>query len=118
MRESGYQSKIIKDIEAFGGHCVNGQYTKAGEADLQAGIPVTIKGVRVLVHIAIEVKTPENYERVMRGVDENYNIVDARKLKKHEPLQMTKIRLLREKGGLAIVAYNFKQVIDYIKGVL
>ena len=127
MLEGGYQSKIIKSIEAIGGHAVNGTYSKSGEADLQCGIPVYVgkymdgdgpiwESKKVLIHVAVEVKTEENYHRVMRAVDDDYNVIDSTPLKAHEPLQMAKIRRLRRKGGLAIVAYNFKQVMDYITG--
>jgi len=124
MLEAAYQSKIMKDIEADGGHVVNGTYSKAGEADLQAGIPIWIMGFGregqegrdVLVHCAIEVKTEKDYHRVMRAIDDDYNIIDSKPLKKHETLQLTKIRLLRKKGGLALVAYNYKQVLEYIEG--
>lgn len=110
MRESGYQSKIIKAIEAEGGHVVNGNFTKSGEPDLQCGYPVDGQ----LLYLAVEVKTEADYYRVMRGVDRDYNIVDIKKLKKHEPVQMAKIRQIRKKGGLALVAYNFTQIKEYV----
>jgi len=124
MLEAGYQSKIIKEINSIGGHAINGTYSKSGEADLQCGIPIIIdeiyggrrRGKKILIHCAIEVKTEKDYDRVMRAVDEDYNVIDSKPLKKHEPLQMAKIRLLRKKGGLALVAYNFKQVMDYVTG--
>ena len=114
MLEQAYQSKIIKDILDDGGHAVNGTYSKAGEADLQCGIPVIIDDKKILLHVAIEVKTEKDYHRVMRAIDVDYNIIDSKPLKKHETLQLTKIRLLRKKGGLALVAYNYKQVLEYI----
>ena len=104
----------MKDIEADGGHVVNGTYSKAGEADLQAGIPVTIGDKEILIHCAIEVKTEKDYHRVMRAIDDDYNIINSKPLKSHETLQLTKIRLLRKKGGLALVAYNYGQVLEYI----
>jgi len=127
MLESGYQSKIIKEINKMGGHAINGMYTKSGEADLQCGIPIYVgmymdgdgpiwEQKKILIHVAIEVKTEKDYYRVMRAVDVDYNVIDSKPLKKHEPLQMAKIRLLRKKGGLALVAYNFKQVMDYVTG--
>ena len=114
MRESGYQSRIIKEIIKDGGHAINGTYTKSGEADLQCGIPVIINNETVLVHVAIEVKTEKDYYRVMRAIDVDYNVVDSVPLKKHEPLQMAKIRQLRKKGGLALVAFNYSQVLEYV----
>ena len=111
----------------MGGHAINGMYTKSGEADLQCGIPIYVgmymdgdgpiwEQKKILIHVAIEVKTEKDYYRVMRAVDVDYNVIDSKPLKKHEPLQMAKIRLLRKKGGLALVAYNFKQVMDYVTG--
>ncbi len=97
-------------IISIGGHVVNGNYTKAGEADLQCGYPVNGK----LLHLCVEVKTPKDYERVMRAVDEDYNIINQKPLKKHEPVQMAKIRQVRKRGGLALVAYSFDQVKEYI----
>ena len=114
MLEQAYQSKIIKDVEADGGHAINGTYSKSGEADLQCGIPVIIGDRKILAHVAIEVKTEKDYHRVMTAIDDDYNIIDRKPLKDHEPLQMAKIRLLRKKGGLALVAYNYKQVLEYI----
>ena len=114
MKEQYYQSRIIKEIEAMGGHAVNGAYTKAGEADLQCGIPITLCDKKILIHVAVEVKTEKDYARVMRAIDDDYNVIDSKSLKKHEPLQMAKIRQLRKKGGLALVAFNIKQVMEYI----
>jgi len=112
MREQGYQSKIMKTIEEMGGHCVNGVYSKSGEADLQCGYPV---GDRLL-YIAIEVKTEKDYYRVMRAIDKDYNIVNSSSLKVHEPLQIAKIRMVRNKGGLALVAFNIEQIKEYVNG--
>jgi len=125
MLEQYYQSKLIKDIEEMGGHAVNGTYSKTGEADLQCGIPLWVgkymdgdgpiwEQRKILVHVAIEVKTEKDYARVMKGIDNDYNITHKPALKKHEPLQMAKIRQLRKKGGLALVAYNLKQVMEYM----
>jgi len=123
MLESSYQSKIIKAIEAFGGVVVNGQYSKAGEADLQCGWP-TERGVgqgedylvfyRGLIHVAIEVKTEKDYHRVMKCINPDYTLNGKLGLKKHEALQMAKIRRNRERGGLALVAYSFEQVKEYV----
>ena len=110
MRESGYQSKIIKDIKDDGGWAVNGNFTLAGEPDLQCGIPLDGR----LLYVAVEVKDEVNYARVMRGIDAHYNVVDKKKLKSHEVLQMAKIREIRTRGGLALVAYNYKQIMEYI----
>ena len=127
MLEAGYQSKIIKEIEKMGGHAINGTYSKSGEADLQCGIPMYVgkymdgdgpiwEQMKVLLHVAIEVKTEKDYDRVMRAIDDDYNIINSTPLKKHEPLQMAKIRRLRKKGGLALVAFNIKQVMEYVHG--
>ncbi len=115
MKESGFQTKLMNTIKREGGWCVNGAYTLAGEADLQCGIPIELYryGV-VLVYVAVEVKTDLDYHRVMRAVDVDYNVIDSKKLKKHEVLQMAKIRGVRKRGGLALVAYNYKQVMEYI----
>ena len=115
MRESGYQSKLIKTIKAEGGWAVNGNFTTDGEPDLQCGIPYyPHKLFKVLLYVAVEVKTEADYHRVMKGIDDAYNVIDKAKLKKHEPLQMAKIREIRKRGGLALVAYNYKQIMDYI----
>lgn len=100
MLEKSYQSKIIKAIEKKGGHVVNGQFTKKGEADLQCGYP--FKGR--LYYIAIEVKTEDNYYRVMSG-----------KYKEHELMQKVKIEQIRQKGGLALFAYCISQVEEYVE---
>lgn len=121
MTESSYQRKIASKIEAIGGHWVNGNYTRNGEADLQCGYPIMI-GIdpgmgsmkTVLLYLAVEVKTEKDYHRVMKGVDENYNIIDEKKMKPHEFVQMAKIRAVRNKGGLALVCYKFEQIQEYI----
>lgn len=110
MREARYQSKIIKDVQDEGGVAINGNFTANGEADLQCGIPRDGR----LLHVAIEVKTEKDYYRVMRCIDSNYNIINRDGLKEHEPLQMAKIRRNRKLGGLALVAYSFKQVTEYM----
>ena len=109
----------MKAIEEDGGVVVNGNFTRSGEPDLQCGYPVyrdRIDGsnYKELVYLAVEVKTEQDYYRVMRGIDKDYNIVDIKKLKKHEPVQMAKIRKIREIGGLALVAYNYTQVKEYV----
>lgn len=125
MRETGYQKKIIDKIKDSGGWCVNGNYTTDGEADLQCGIPCTIVcpnpdgyefdyPKKLLLYVAIEVKTEKDYHRVMRAIDEDYNIINKTPLKKHEVLQMAKIRIVRGLGGLALVAWNYEQVMEYI----
>ncbi len=110
MQESKYQSKIFKAIKQNGGVAINGMYSAIGEADLQCGIPVDGR----LIHVAIEVKTEKDYYRVMRCVDTDYNVTNEKGLKKHEPLQMAKIRRNRRLGGKALVAFNYNQVIDYV----
>lgn len=112
MTEAGYQQKIMVAIEEMGGHCVNGNYTKDGEADLQCGIPYN----DTLLYIAIEVKTEKDYHRVMRAVDKAYNVINSKPLKPHETLQMAKIRMVRNKGGLALVAFNINQIKEYVYG--
>ncbi len=117
MRESGYQSKLIAKIKEDGGWAVNGNYTTNGEPDLQCGIPKNMLGYgTVLLYVAVEVKTELDYHRVMRGIDVDYNVVHKKALKSHEVLQMAKIREIRKRGGLALVAYTYKQVREYIDG--
>lgn len=123
MKEAGYQSRIIAKIKQGGGHAVNGNFTTAGEADLQCGIPVLIQHPQfdsnnivttILVYVAVEVKDEFNYHRVMGAIDEHYNVINKKALKSHEVLQMAKIRAVRKIGGLALVAYNYKQIMEYI----
>lgn len=125
MLESGYQSKIIKGIIADGGTAITGKL-KTGEADIQAGYPMAIlreyQGKRVLVptllNLMIEVKTPKDYERVMKCITEVkglYVISEGCKgLKDHEPLQIHKINNVRKRGGMALVAHSYEQVEEYI----
>jgi len=126
MTEAYFQKKIMNKIESIGGHVINGKYTRTGEADLQCGYPITItwdtgdkeygeEGRTFLFHLCVEVKTPKDYERVMRAIDKDYNIIDQKPLKKHEALQIAKIRQVRKKGGLALVAYSFDQVKQYVE---
>lgn len=116
MKEQDYQSKIIKAIEALGGIAINGQYTKAGTADLICGYP--IKGH--LMHLHIEVKTEEDYHRVFRSIEEIEGLYvfkdNIKSLKPHEYLQITKLNDVRKKGGLALLAYEINQVKEYING--
>jgi len=124
MKEQGYQTKIMKAWEAKGGWVVNGNYTKAGEADLQGGWPVYYEKVIgqhqeiVLLYLAVEVKTEKDYYRVMKCINEvggEYIIVHGQTgLKEHEPLQIAKINMVRKRGGLAILAYDIKQVEEYV----
>ena len=130
MTETGYQAKIMKAIQKDGGVAINGNYTTEGEADLQCGLPVTINTIEleyheqgtsnrvveqtILIHVAVEVKTEDDYNRVMRAIDEDYNVIDKTPLKPHEVLQMAKIRRNRKLGGLALVAWNYKQVKEYV----
>jgi len=111
--EASYQSKIIKRIQESGGVAINGIYTTSGEADLQCGIPVD----GLLIHVAVEVKTEKDYYRVMRCIDEDYNVINEKGLKKHEPLQMAKIRRNRKLGGKALIAFNYNQVMEYVHDV-
>jgi len=135
MLESSYQSKIIKSIEALGGVVVNGSFSKTGEADLQCGWPIKQReltdaeeydlivryGTVVLddigpklIHLAVEVKTEKDYHRVMKCINADYTLNGKTGLKEHEPMQMAKIRRNRKLGGLALVAYSFKQVKEYV----
>ena len=110
MKEARYQAKIMAQIQKDGGVAINGNYTSNGEADLQCGIPVDGK----LLHVAIEVKTEFDYHRVMGCIDKDYNVIRKAGLKSHEVLQMAKIRRNRKLGGLALVAYNYKQIMEYV----
>lgn len=104
-------------LDAIGGKAINGTYTKSGEADIQGGYPIN----SILRYIAIEVKTELDYHRVMRCIDEIDGLyvikTGIKGLKKHEPLQIHKINEVRKKGGLALVAFNFKQVKEYVDDV-
>ena len=116
MLETTYQSNIIKGIEAIGGVAINGTYTKSGEADLQCGWPYTDEEFTTLLHLAVEVKTKEDYFRVMKCINSDYTLNGVVGLKKHEPLQMVKIRRNRARGGMSLVAYSFEQVKEYVDG--
>ena len=116
MLETGYQSKIMKSLIADGGRCVNGQYTKAGEHDLQGGYPFNGR----LYDLTIEVKTEHDYNRVMSALRaymedgiEFYQIIEVKKLKNHEPLQVMKLNQARMKGGLSLFAFDYSQVKEY-----
>ena len=50
----------------------------------------------------------------MRCINSDYTLNGKTGLKEHEPLQMAKIRRNRAKGGLALVAYSFEQVQEYV----
>jgi len=117
MRESVYQSKIIKAFEAIGGWCVNGLLTKKGELDLNGGYPIEGR----LYYIAVEVKTEKAYNYMMQGIeikDNRYIIKDFTKLKDQEPMQILKINKIRDRGGLAILAWNFNQIKEYVENDL
>ena len=110
--EGYYQKKIIKWFIASGGTAITGMLP-TGEADIQAGFPC--KGR--LLNVMVEVKTPDNYDRVMRGVEEVdglYEIVNEKALKEHEPLQIYKVNNVRKRGGLALIACCISQVSEYI----
>jgi hypothetical protein len=116
MTEQYYQKKIIKWIEALGGVAINGTFSKSGEADLQCGIPIGDK----LMHLAIEVKTEENYNRIMKHVSEFNGLYVAsndKLLKPHEKLQMVKLNRNRKLGGLALLAFSTEQIKAYIEGI-
>ncbi len=126
MTESKFQAKIIKAIEAKGGVAINGKYTKEGTADLICGYPMVKyvaqgqgfrnKKVTYLVHLHIEVKTKDSYEALMRNniteVDGFY-VCDP-EFKGREVLQSAKLNDVRRRGGLALFAYDIKQVEEYI----
>jgi len=130
MTEQGYQSKIIKRIEAMGGIAINGNFTKAGTADLVCGYPVELEELvrrgefsvfettHRLLHLHIEVKTEKDYHRVFRSIQEIEGRYvfneDTKSLKKHEYLQITKLNKLRDLGGLGLIAWNFEQVEEYV----
>ena len=118
MKESGYQSRIMAKIKQNGGVAINGNYTTAGEADLQCGIPHLIDSKTILVYVAVEVKTEMDYHRVMGAVDKFYNVTHKPALKSHEVLQMAKIRATRKKGGLALVAWNYDMIREYVDEAL
>jgi len=116
--EGYYQSKIIKSMIADGGTAITGVF-KTGEADIQGSYPFNIEDATILATLVIEVKTPDNYERVMKGlteVDGLYVIDESYKgFKKHEPLQILKLNNVRKRGGIAIFAHEYKQVTDRIE---
>jgi len=122
MNEQAHQTKIINMIKNNGGWAVNGNFTLAGEPDLQCAVPVKIDNImygrretkQILIYVAVEVKDEFNYHRVMDAIDAFYNVVNKKKLKHHEVLQMAKIKEIRKRGGLALVAYNYKQIMEYV----
>ena len=125
--------------EAIGGHNVNGKYTRAGEADIQGGWPIShmVYDGRVeateyslgcdnsryenrLLYLAVEVKTEVAYNQLekkwkMLTVDgvEQYQL--DKSFKGREILQAAKINDIRRKGGLALFAWSFEQVEQYVK---
>ena len=129
MTEAGYQSKIIKGIEALGGVAINGKYTITGTADLICGYPIVVEElvrdgersriapVLHLYHLHVEVKTEKAYNTLMKNhikevngsyvVDDNYN--------GREVLQAFKLNEVRKKGGKALFAWNIEQVISYME---
>lgn len=112
MEETGYKRKILSHLRSEG-VAVIGVFSTSGELDIQGAIPY--KGR--LLYIAIEVKTKTNYYRVMSGLREEngeYVIVDVKKLKEHEVLQVAKANSTRRKGGLALFAYSWEQIVDYL----
>ena len=110
MKESSYQKKIINSIIANGGKAFTGHFPKA-----QADIVAMLSDGR---YIEIEVKTPENYERVMKCVVEEsglYSLLEGIKgLKPHEPAQIMKLNKTRRLGGLALLAHSYEQVQEYV----
>ena len=114
--EQYYQSKIIKWFHKIGGTALTGQLPD-GEADIQGGYPYRGR----LLNVMVEVKTEVDYNRVMSGVEvvnERYVIIDRKKLKEHEPLQIRKLNRVRDRGGIALLAFSVSQVEDYIKADL
>jgi len=130
-KESYNQSSIMGKIESIGGHVINGVYTRAGEADLQCGYPISIGNepveingplmpIMILAHLCVETKTEKDYYRVMSALEEvdgQYKIIDIKKLKKHEPLQVAKVNAVRRKHGMALFAYCFEQVEEYVRSI-
>ena len=112
-KEAYYQKQIIKWFHSVGGTAITGVFP-TGEADIQAGYPYKDR----LLNVMIEVKTEEDYHRVMRGVvekDGRYFITNSKALKKHEPLQILKLNNVRSRGGLALIAFSVAQVVEYIE---
>lgn len=111
--EGYYQKRIIKWFNSIGGYAYTGNLP-TGEADVPAGYPHRGR----LLNVYVEVKTPDNYKRLLSGlelVDERYIIVDEKKLKKHEPLQIHKLNLVRDRGGMSIIAATVDHVKEYIE---
>jgi hypothetical protein len=132
MKEQYYQSKIIKKLKSIGGIVVNGTYTQTGIADLICGYPIEMdmpiteyrevgvstyfKQKTILLHLHIEVKTQDEYEFLMRKhitEEEGLYVVNP-DYNGREVLQAHKLNEVRQKGGLALFAYDFKQVEEYI----
>lgn len=122
MRESYSQQKIISHIQRrLNGVAITGIYSTNGEADVQSGVPIEIYGIEIMALVRIEVKTPDNFERVMsalREENDRYIITDLSKLKKHEPLQVAKINETRDKHGVAFFASTPKEVDYYLEKYL
>lgn len=121
MTEQAYQSKIIKSIEADGGVVVNGTYSKAGIADLVCGYPIELTTMAtdseiILQHLHVEVKTKEAYEKLMRNnIEEVEGLYICKPwFKGREVLQAHKLNEVRKRGGLALFAYSYLQVKEYI----
>ena len=98
----------------FGGRAVNGMYSLTGEADLQCGYPYE----GVLLDLVVEVKTEIDYYRVMKCIDiidKRYVLNGTKGLKEHEALQIHKINVARNLGGLGLIAFNFEQVKEFCK---
>lgn len=127
MLESGFQKKIINSIEDIGGVVVNGTYSKKGIADLICGYPMmgvlthvgTAKDIKTfLLHLHVEVKTKTDYDKLfkknIKEVDGMY-VVDP-EFRGREVLQAHKLNDVRKRGGLALFAYSFEQVQEYVNG--
>ena len=118
--EAYYQKKIIERMIANGGTAVTGTL-KTGEADIQGSLPMSLKtrkgmafvDTTILATVIVEVKTPFNYDRIMRAVREENGfllIFNEVPLKKHEKLQIYKLNEVRKRGGVAMIAHSYDQV--------
>jgi len=139
MLESGFQKKIITSIEDIGGVVVNGTYSKSGIADLICGWPMPVKKLtekekyylvidygtavldmqpQILLHLHVEVKTKTDYNKLFKKNIKEVNglyIVDP-EFSGREVLQAHKLNDVRKRGGLALFAYSFEQVQEYVNG--
>jgi len=86
--EQTIQTKFIKHLQKEGAYVINGALTKKGQLDLN----FCYKGL----FAAIEVKHPDRRDNV-------------------SPLQQYNIDLIIDAGGHAIVAWELKQVKEFLE---